>query len=86
MRRVQDLHKAWGEAIERELEEQHRTMAWLAREVDKHPSTILRIVRGELCPNDELKWKIAGALGKRMDLLWEWPRIVPPRPTAGVAA
>lgn len=43
-------------------------------------STIWRIVKGQLCPNDELKWKIAGVLGIRMDRMWEWPPLVPPHP------
>jgi DNA-binding XRE family transcriptional regulator len=56
------------------------TQRSLAEKCSVHPTTILRLEVGKLCPNDELKWKIAGVLGLRMDLLWAWPRIVPPAP------
>lgn len=79
LRNVQDLHHAWGEAVRDALGD--RTLAWLAKTVDVHPATITRIVKGELVPNDELKWKIAGALGVRMDRLWAWPTVIPPAPT-----
>lgn len=86
MRFVQDLHESWGEAIKEALGD--RPLAWLAHEVGVNPSTIHRIVVGHpktgrrLCPSDELKWKIAGALGVRMDRLWAWPAIVPPHQKA----
>lgn len=73
-----DIHRGWGEEVQDELGD--RTITWLAHKVDVHPTTILRIIRGEICPNDELKLKIAGALGVRMDKLWAWPKIVPPDP------
>lgn len=58
------------------------TNAALADLCGVHETTIIRIRHGKLNPNDELKWKIAGALGVRMDQLWAWPRIVPPNPRA----
>lgn len=82
---MQDLIEAWGEGILEELTSQHRSQKWLADCVDVHPSTIHRIVTGDLNPNDELKWKIAGALGVRMDRLFAWPKIVPPSPAREVA-
>lgn len=84
LRHVQDLLSGWGEAVDEALAELQppRSHRWLARQCDVHPTTIDRIVRGELNPNDELKFKIAGALGKRMDILWGWPKIIPPHPTA----
>ncbi len=82
LRDMQDLLAAWGEAIEEALAAMSppRSHRWLARQVDVHSTTIDRIVKGELNPNDELKWKIAGALSQRMDVLWGWPKIVPPMP------
>lgn len=76
---MEDLLQGWAETIKDRLTEMDRKPAWLARQVDVHPSTISRILKGDLNPNDELKWKIAAALSMRMDLLWAWPKIVPPR-------
>lgn len=79
MRNMQDLLEAWAETISDRLTELDRKPAWLAREVDVNQSTISRILAGKLNPQDELKWKIAAALGMRMDVLWAWPKIVPPK-------
>lgn len=75
---MQDVHEAWGEAIEELLD--GRSHRWLARQVGVHSTTIDRIIKGEICANDLLKWRIAGALGVRMDVLWGWPKVVPPTP------
>lgn len=77
---MQDLAKGWGEAIEEALN--GRSHRWLAQQVGVHPTTIDRIIKGELDPNNELKFKIAGVLQQRMDVLWAWPKIVPPMPMA----
>jgi transcriptional regulator with XRE-family HTH domain len=77
---VQDLLAAWAEAVASEMSDQRISMAELARRCDVNVSTISRFLSGKLNPNDELKWKIAGALHQRMDLLFAWPRIVPPAP------
>ena len=77
---MQDLHAGWGERVKEEREALELTQRALADRCQVHPSTILRLELGKLCPNDELKWKIAGALGVRMDLLFAWPKIVPPMP------
>lgn len=82
---MQDLHEGWGERLTDEMTARNLTNAALALECGVHETTIIRIRQGRLCPNDELKWKIAGALGIRMDRLWEWPKVVPPKPS-GVAA
>lgn len=47
--------------------------------------TISKIERGDLVPGDELKWKLAGALGMSLDELFAYPAIVPPFPTEAVA-
>ena len=70
----------WGDEVARLLAEREMSQGELARRCGVEPSTISRIVRGLLNPNDELKWKIAGALGERMDVLWAWPRVIPPFP------
>lgn len=77
---MQDLHEGWAEGLASEMTEQDVTAAELARRCGVHTSTITRVLACEIVPSDELKWKIAGALRKRMDELWPWPRITPPTP------
>ena len=80
MRVMHDLLEGWGEEVARLMAERSLSITQLASICDVHPSTILRITRGQLNPNDELKWKIAGALSQRMDVLWAWPKVIPPAP------
>lgn len=82
---MQDLLEGWGAEVKKLMDEQGLSARKLAAMVDVHQTTILRIIAGQLNPNDELKWKIAGALCERMDVLWAWPRMVPPKPKAQVA-
>lgn len=79
---ITDTHKAWGERIRQSRELKGWTIAKLANEVGVHETTILRIERGELVANDELKWKLAGVFQVRMDLMWAWPTVTPPVPEA----
>lgn len=77
---MQDLLQGWGERVAEERVAAGLSRQSLADRCGVHAVTIWRVEFGKLNPNDELKWKIAGALGIRMDLLWAWPRIVPPCP------
>lgn len=79
---MQDLHEAWGEEIARSLKDMDMSARELARRCGVSPSTICRIISGKRNADDELKFKIAGALEMRMDLLFSYPRIVPPSPVA----
>ena len=82
---MQDLLESWAEECARLMAEQGMSMSELAGRCDVNVSTISRFLKAKLNPNDELKWKIAGALHERMDVLFAWPRIVPPSPTRVVA-
>lgn len=82
---MQDLLESWGQEAARLMEDQGITMGELARRCGVNVSTISRFLAGKLNPNDELKWKIAGALHERMDVLFAWPRIIPPAPHEAVA-
>lgn len=77
---MRDLHEGWAEGLAREMAEQEMSPAKLAKACGVHQSTIKRILDVEMVPSDELKWKIAGALQKRMDEIWPWPRVIPPMP------
>lgn len=80
MQNVHDLLAGWGEKVAEEREALGLSQRDLADRCAVHVTTIWRVEAGKVNPNDELKWKIAGALGMRMDVLWAWPRIVPPCP------
>lgn len=45
--------------------------------------TISRIEKGTMKVSDDLKWRIAGALGCPVDALFPWPAVRPPVPVAG---
>ena len=45
-------------------------------------STISRIESGA-CPRDEVKWRLAGALGVTVEALFPYPAIKPPFPRRG---
>lgn len=74
---MQDLHKAWGERVREERIDRGWSAAELARRIEVHEATVSRIETGVTCPNDTLKWRIAGVFGIRMDRLWAYPAIVP---------
>lgn len=82
---MRGLHEGWAEGLAAEMAEQDVSPAELARRCGVNQSTIARVLKVEMVPSDDLKWKIAGALEKRMDELWPWPRVIPPSP-AVVAA
>lgn len=82
---MQDLLEGWAaeaRALMRDYHGANKDMSRgeLARLCGVNVSTISRFLSAQLNPNDELKWKIAGALHVRMDVLFAWPRIVPPAP------
>lgn len=88
---MQDLLEGWAAEVAACMEHFHgrnkpMTMTELARRSGVSLSTISRFLNGKLEPNHESKWKIAGALGERMDVLFAWPRIVPPAPHEPEAA
>lgn len=57
------------------------TQGRLAELADVDQSTISRLERGELRRvSDDLKWRIAGALGCTVSDLFPWPAVRPPFP------
>lgn len=82
---MQDLHEGWAAGLATLMEEAGLSKRRLATESGVHESTIGRILRAELCPSDEVKFRICGVLGKRPDEVWPWPRLIPPHPSTFVA-
>lgn len=68
----------WGERLR-----QRRgsiTQEKLAELIGGDQSTISRIERGKVDISDDMKWKLAGALGCTVDDLFPWPAVRPPFP------
>jgi DNA-binding XRE family transcriptional regulator len=78
------LYKQWGDNVRAA-----RGTAWtqqsLADACGVHRAAIANIENGRRCPEDWLKWRIAGALRKTLHELFPWPADVPPFPTTAVA-
>lgn len=62
------------------------TQERLAELLNSDQSTISRIERGEIRISDNMKWRIAGALGCTVDDLFPWPAVRPPFPESVEAA
>lgn len=58
------------------------TQEVLADHCGTDQSTISRIERGQIGVTDDMKWKVAGALGTTVDDLFPYPNVRPPFPDA----
>lgn len=67
----------WGERVREEREDRGWTRDELADKAGVNLTTIFRIEKGDLNPNDALKWRLAGVFKIRMDRLWSYPAIIP---------
>jgi DNA-binding XRE family transcriptional regulator len=67
------LFLRWGKAVRVAREGQGRTQAGLARCARTTQSTISKIELGDLAPSDVLKVRIAHALGRQVDELFDFP-------------
>lgn len=74
------LHDGWGKRVKRSREDLGISQRRLADLCQVDPSSISRIERGVLAPRDDLKWKLAGALGVTVEDLFPYPGVVPPFP------
>lgn len=79
------LHESWGERIRERRAALKLTQYDLAEAVGCAQSMLSKIEAGMVCPSDDLKWRLAGALGMRVDRLFAWPAVVPPYPNPKAA-
>lgn len=70
--------QAWGNRLR--ARRGSMTQETLARLAGLDQSTISRLERGLVAPSDELKWKLAGALGVTVEALFPYPNVIPPFP------
>lgn len=70
-----DFQQQWRERLVAELGDRPRS--WLAAESGLDAATITRILNGDTVPTDAAKWRLAGALGRRVDELFSYPAIIP---------
>ncbi len=71
---------AWGGRLRKRRG--NITQETLAKLCRTDQSTISRIERGQLALSDEMKWKLAGALGVTVEDLFPYPNVRPPFPEA----
>ena len=76
--------RAWGERVRKRRGP--ITQEQLAELIGGDQSTIIRIERGKVDLSDDMKWKIAGALGCTPADLFPYPDVVPPFPNAVAAS
>jgi transcriptional regulator with XRE-family HTH domain len=69
---------AWGRRISARRKALGFSQARLADLLELAQPTISKIERGALIPNDDLKWRLAGALGMPLDELFAYPAFTPP--------
>lgn len=63
----------WGAEIRRLRSERGWTILELARRVDSQPAHVSRIERGINAPSDDLRIRIATALGVRVEQIFTYP-------------
>lgn len=74
------LHQSWGAKVRARREELSVTQVGLAAATSTTQATISRIERGDQCPSDSMKWKLAGALHVTVEGLFPYPAVIPPHP------
>lgn len=74
---MQDVYDSWKDALNEAFAETKQPRSWLANRCGVADSTIKRVLEGDIVPSDSLKWRLAGALGKRVDQLFRYPNVVP---------
>ncbi|MFP5319589.1 MAG: helix-turn-helix domain-containing protein [Acidimicrobiia bacterium] len=76
-----EVHESWGRRLKARRSELGLTQERLAEICSIEQSTISRIERGQVCPRDNVKWRLAGALGQTVEQLFPYPAVRPPFPT-----
>lgn len=79
---MQETISKWGELLGEEMDARGLTNSSLARLCGCEDTTIMRIRAGKVVASEKLRWKIAAALGVRMDKLWVYPALVPAKSDA----
>lgn len=77
---VERLRAEWGSRVTSLRSALGLTVDDLAERCGVHETTIRRVELARVGAPDDLKWRIAGALGVRADVLWAWPAVIPPKP------
>lgn len=77
---MNELQRAWGKRVRERRQVLEMSQERLAELVDVRQASISRVERGDQRPSDELKWRLAGALGCTVDDLFPNPAVRPPFP------
>lgn len=79
------LHKSWGAAMKRRRKVLGFSQSKLANLVEATQPMISDWENGRSAPRDDMKFRIAGALGVPVDYLFSFPAVVPDFPQAAVS-
>jgi transcriptional regulator with XRE-family HTH domain len=82
---MKDVHRSWGQKIKARRRALGMTQAHLAELATTTQASISRIERGDQPPGDDLKWRLAGALGETVERLFQYPAVRPPMREESVA-
>ena len=77
---MHELHRSWGTRIKNRRQALSMTQVSFATLVGITQSTVSKIERGDHCPSDAMKWRIAGVLRLTVEELFPYPAVVPPFP------
>lgn len=77
---MNDLHRSWGKRVRDRRAALGFSQDRLAELIEATQASVSRIERGDQRPSDDLKWRLAGALGCTIDDLFPNPAIKPPFP------
>lgn len=77
--RMKDLHRSWGRHVRDRRKLLGMTQEQLAELALTTQVSVSRIERGDQCPSDELKWRLANALRSTLEDLFAYPPISPSR-------
>lgn len=73
LRAMPALHETWGSRVRSARVKRGWTIAELAYRADVNPGNLSRIERGLERPGDEVRIRIADALGVRVESIWSYP-------------
>lgn len=72
-----ELHAQWGQRLRQARKEQGISLRDITAKAGLHKSHYCRIEAGETVPSDELRMRLASALGVRVEQIFSYPDTTP---------
>lgn len=80
-----ELHAQWGQGLKRARRERGVSLSAITAKTGLHKSHYCRIEAGEVTPTDDVRIRIAAALGARVETLFPYPETEPECPPVSSA-